>query len=69
MENNPVLIEYLPVAVLVGIALFFAVLLPVLSLNLGPKPKESARSKYLPYESGIVAIGEAQRRLPVKFYR
>ena len=69
MENNPILIEYLPIAVLIGIALFFAVLLPVLSLNLGPKPKENARSKLIPYESGIVAIGEAQRRLPVKFYR
>ena len=40
MENNPILVEYLPIAVLIGIALFFAVLLPVLSLNLGQKPKE-----------------------------
>lgn len=61
------LLQYLPIAVLLGIALFFALLLPVLSLNLGPK-RPSAR-KLGPYESGMAPIGEAQRRLPVKFYR
>lgn len=64
---NQTLITYLPIAVLLGIALFFAILLPVLSLNLGPK-RATARS-LTPYESGMTAIGEAQRRLPVKFYR
>lgn len=67
---NEILNLYLPVAVLVGIALFFAILLPVLSLNLGPKRSpDPSGHKYAPYESGMVAIGEAQRRLPVKFYR
>lgn len=64
---NQILIAYLPIAVLLGIALFLAVLLPILSLNLGPK-RATARS-LTPYESGMAAIGEAQRRLPVKFYR
>lgn len=64
---NQILIDYLPIAVLLGFAIFIAVLLPVLSLNLGPK-RPSAR-QLIPYESGMVAIGEAQRRLPVKFYR
>ncbi len=64
---NPILSDYLPLAVLLGIAIFFAILLPILSLNLGPK-RPSARQG-LPYESGMIAIGEAQRRLPVKFYR
>lgn len=71
MENQ-ILIDYLPIAVLLGIAVFFAVLLPALSLGLGPKPKsvgESPAHKYIPYESGMVGVGEAQRRLPVKFYR
>ncbi len=58
--------QYIPIAVLFGIALFFAVLLPVLSLSLGPR-RPSAR-KATPYESGITPIGTAQRRLPVKFY-
>lgn len=64
---NPILSDYLPIAVLLGIAIFLAVLLPILSLNLGPK-RPSFR-KQQPYESGMTAIGEAQRRLPVKFYR
>ncbi|MEM7117569.1 MAG: NADH-quinone oxidoreductase subunit A [Chloroflexota bacterium] len=62
-----ILLDYLPIAVLVGIGIFFAVLLPVLSISLGPKP--AADRNLTPYESGMVAIGEAQRRLPVKFYR
>ena len=65
MEEN-LLYLYIPIAVLFGIALFFAILLPVLSLSLGPR-RPSAR-KLSPYESGIVPIGVAQRRLPVKFY-
>lgn len=58
--------QYIPIAVLFGIALFFAVLIPVLSLSLGPR-RPSPR-KETPYESGITPIGAAQRRLPVKFY-
>ena len=65
MQDN-LLDLYIPIAVLFGVALFFALLLPILSLSLGPK-RPSAR-KLTPYESGITPIGEAQRRLPVKFY-
>jgi NADH-quinone oxidoreductase subunit A len=62
-----VLIDFLPIAVLLGIALFFALLLPILSVSLGPK-RMGGRA-LAPYESGMTPIGEAQRRLPVKFYR
>lgn len=65
--DNDFLREYIPIAVLLGWALFFACLLPFLSLILGPK-KPTAR-KNQPYESGMTPIGTAQRRLPVKFYR
>ncbi len=61
------LIDFLPIAVLFGVAVFFALLLPILSLNLGPK--RLTNRSLAPYESGMTAIGEAQRRLPVKFYR
>lgn len=64
---NEILTTYLPIAVLLGIAIFFAVFLPVASVNLGPKRAEGR--DLAPYESGMTAIGEAQRRLPVKFYR
>ena len=65
MQDNLVNL-YLPIGVLFGIALFFAILLPVLSVSLGPR-RPSAR-KLTPYESGITPIGAAQRKLPVKFY-
>lgn len=65
--QNEIVTLYLPLAVLFGIAMFFAVLLPVLSLSLGPR-RPSSR-KLTPYESGMAPIGRAQRRLPVKFYR
>lgn len=65
--DNQILIDYLPIAVLLGISIFFAVFLPVASLSLGPK--RPSRRNLAPYESGMTAIGEAQRRLPVKFYR
>lgn len=64
---DQILLDYLPIAVLIGIGIFFAVLLPSLSVSLGPKPPKDRN--LAPYESGMVAIGEAQRRLPVKFYR
>ena len=64
---NQILITYLPIAVLLGIAIFFALLLPILSVSLGPR-RTKGRG-LAPYESGMTAIGEAQRRLPVKFYR
>ena len=63
---DDLLYQYIPIAVLFGISLFIAILVPVLSLLLGPR-RPSAR-KLSPYESGITPIGAAQRRLPVKFY-
>jgi NADH-quinone oxidoreductase subunit A len=65
MPDN-LLYQYIPIAVLFGISLFLAILLPILSLSLGPR-RPSAR-KLSPYESGITPIGAAQRKLPVKFY-
>ena len=58
--------QYIPIAVLFGIALFIAILVPTLSLILGPR--RPTPRKLSPYESGITPIGQAQRRLPVKFY-
>lgn len=69
--DNPIIVDYLPIFMLLLVALFFGLLLPALSLALGPKrsPKNAAPHKYIAYESGMAPIGEAQRRLPVKFYR
>ena len=65
MSDN-LLYQYIPIAVLLGIAVFIALLLPILSISLGPR-RPTAR-KLSPYESGITPVGAAQRRLPVKFY-
>jgi NADH-quinone oxidoreductase subunit A len=65
--DNQIVVQYLPLAVLFLIAVFIAVLVPVLSLILGPK--RPTPRKLAPYESGMTPIGEAQRRFPVKFYR
>jgi NADH-quinone oxidoreductase subunit A len=65
MSDN-LLYQYIPIAVLLGIAVFIALLVPILSLSLGPR-RPNAR-KLSAYESGITPIGVAQRRLPVKFY-
>lgn len=59
--------DYLPLAVLIILSVVIAIVMPLLSVSLGPK-RPTAR-KASAYESGIVPIGEAQRRLPVKFYR
>lgn len=58
--------QYIPIAVLFGISLFIAILVPILSLSLGPR-RPNPR-KLSPYESGISPIGSGQRRLPIKFY-
>ena len=48
-------VQYIPIAVLLGIALFFALLLPILSLSLGPK--RLGQRALMPYESGMTPIG------------
>ncbi len=65
--DNEILNSYLPIAILLGIAIFFAVLLPILSVSLGPR--RPSRRKMIAYESGMAPIGPAQRRLPIKFYK
>lgn len=48
-----------------------SVLVPLLIILLGNRfgPRRPSARKAEPYESGMTAIGPAQRRVPVKFYR
>ena len=58
--------SYVPVLLLAGVALGFAVFTIVLSQLLGrprPTPAKSAV-----YECGVPAIGTARERFPIKFY-
>ena len=66
MENE-FLRPYIPVLVLFGLSVLLPIVMVILSVSLGPQ--RPGMRKSLPYESGMTAIGKAQRRLPVRFYR
>ncbi len=57
---------YFPVLLQVAIAMAVATLMLGLSYLLGKKVRN--RVKDMPYESGIVPIGDARQRFSVKFY-
>jgi NADH-quinone oxidoreductase subunit A len=59
--------DYLPVLLQVVIAMGFAALVLVLSVIFGRSAKRNA-TKDLPYECGMLPIGEGAPRFSVKFY-
>jgi NADH-quinone oxidoreductase subunit A len=58
--------SYVPVLLLAGVALGFAVFTVVVSQLLG-KPRPTA-AKSSVYECGVPAVGTARERFPIKFY-
>jgi len=58
--------EYLPILVLLILAVILAVLVIVLGHAFGPK--RPTPRKLMPYESGMRPIGPGTRRMPVRFY-
>ena len=61
------LLEYIAIAMLIGVATLIAAIAIGLGELLGPKKKSKVKDE--PYESGIVPIGPGTRRMPVRFYR
>jgi NADH-quinone oxidoreductase subunit A len=62
--------EYIPIFILMALAIGLAVLLLLISTYL-PRLAGSSRpgqAKLVPYESGIRPVGSARRRVPIKFY-
>ncbi len=58
--------QYIPIFILLGVAIFLAVLLMSLSRILGPfRPN---KTKLKPYESGMDPVGEAKDRYSIAFY-
>ncbi len=57
---------YLPVFLMLGVAVLVALLMFTLTSVLGPK--KPGREKDLPYEAGSETVGAADVRLSVKFY-
>ncbi len=60
------LANYLPILVLLVIATVMLSVVILLGTLLGPR--RPSHRKALPYESGMMPLGPAQRRIPIKFY-
>lgn len=60
--------DFLPVFVLLFISTALAVLIIFISILFGPRKRANNAAKVAPYESGMKAIGQGQRRFPVRFY-
>lgn len=58
--------QYAPIGVLLAITVVLSFVIVGMSRFLGPR--RPTHRKLEPYESGMVPIGPAVRRLPVKFY-
>ena len=58
--------SYVPILILGGVALGFAIFTIVLSQILGRPRPNAAKSSV--YECGVPAIGTARERFPIKFY-
>lgn len=60
--------DFLPVFILLFISTALAVLVIFVSILFGPRRRAENATKIQPYESGMRAIGQGQRRFPVRFY-
>ena len=58
--------SYLPILVMVGVSLAISTSMVVGSFLLGPKKPSASKSS--PYECGMVPVGNARERFPIKFY-
>ncbi len=57
---------YIPLALLLGVAIVVGLALPALTMLLGPyRPREI---KLIAYESGMDPVGSAHERFSIKFY-
>ncbi len=63
---TPQLSDYLPLLILLVVAVALAGTLVGLSWILGPKKPSAA--KLAPYECGVTPVGSARERFPVKYY-
>tara|TARA_B100001146_G_C16158339_1_gene424479 strand:- start:719 stop:1090 length:372 start_codon:yes stop_codon:yes gene_type:complete len=66
MPLQELLRDYLPIAILLGVSTGLAIAMVTLGQILGPRKDTPA--KLMPYESGMIPIGTAVRRMPVRFY-
>jgi len=60
------MLEYVAIALMIGLATLIALIAIGLGVLFGPKKESEAKS--MPYESGMNPYGDAIRRLPVRYY-
>ena len=60
------MLEYVAIALMIGLATLVALIAIGLGGLFGPKKESAAKS--MPYESGMDPYGEGTRRMPVRFY-
>lgn len=58
--------EYLPILILIALAIVLAFLVVILGTIFGPK--RPTEKKSMPYESGMVPYGPGARRMNVRYY-
>jgi NADH-quinone oxidoreductase subunit A len=58
--------DYMPILILIGLAVAMSAIAIGLSAVLGPRKPNPAKGQ--PYESGMVPIGDARLRFSIKFY-
>ena len=66
MTLDQLLRDYLPILILLTLSTGLACLIVILTHLIGPR--RDTKLKLMPYESGMNPIGEAVRRMPVRFY-
>jgi NADH-quinone oxidoreductase subunit A len=56
--------------VAIGLMVVLATLVALIAIGLGTLfgPRKQSAAKAMPYESGMIPIGEGTRRMPVRFY-
>ncbi len=59
-------IDYLPLLILILVAVGFAAIALMVPILFGPHKKNE--QKLEPYESGIIPFADARRRFPIKYY-
>jgi NADH-quinone oxidoreductase subunit A len=68
---EPQLVQYIPVLILAGVAAMTAAGILIGSVVVGNwanKMRRNTKTKNIPYECGMLPIGEGSTRLSVKFY-
>ena len=58
--------QYVPLALLLGVVVVVAAVLVVLAITLGPSRPTAA--KVSAFECGVIPVGDARTRFPVRYY-